>query len=77
MVPSKGELLCSQSLLQLVHSANAGQQPLNLEASGVEVVLAHTLYALIGALSLEKGNLVANKVARERILAPLGLQVTV
>ncbi|KAL4988766.1 ribonuclease-III-like-domain-containing protein [Aspergillus falconensis] len=53
------------------------RKPLNLETSGVEVVLAHTLYALIGALSLEKGNLVANKVARERILAPLGFQVTV
>ncbi|CBF78007.1 hypothetical protein AN8794.2 [Aspergillus nidulans FGSC A4] len=53
------------------------RKPTNLEASGVEVVLAHTLYALIGALSLEKGNLVANKVARERILAPLGFQVTV
>ncbi|OJJ06980.1 hypothetical protein ASPVEDRAFT_65518 [Aspergillus versicolor CBS 583.65] len=53
------------------------RKPENLEGSGVEVVLAHTLYALVGAVSLEKGNQVANKVARERILAPLGFKVTV
>ncbi|KAL4902378.1 hypothetical protein BDW74DRAFT_158431 [Aspergillus multicolor] len=53
------------------------RKPRNLDGSGVDLVLAHTLYALVGAISLEKGNLVANKVARERILAPLGFKVTV
>ncbi|KAL4787845.1 ribonuclease-III-like-domain-containing protein [Aspergillus varians] len=53
------------------------RKPDNLEGSGIEVVLAHTLYALVGAVSLEKGGQEANKVARERILAPLGFKVTV
>ncbi|KAL4917988.1 ribonuclease-III-like-domain-containing protein [Aspergillus aurantiobrunneus] len=53
------------------------RKPNNLEGSGIDVVLAHTLYALVGAVSLEKGGTVANKVARERILAPLGFKVTV
>lgn len=33
------------------------------------------MYAIIGAIALEKGGQVANKVAQERILAPLGLPV--
>lgn len=41
----------------------------------MDLVLAHTMYAVIGAISLEKGNAVANKVARERILAPLGFKI--
>ncbi|KKK17425.1 hypothetical protein ARAM_005171 [Aspergillus rambellii] len=52
------------------------RKPDNLPASGVELVLAHTMYAVIGAISLEKGGQVANKVAQERILAPLGFKVT-
>ncbi|KAL2824040.1 ribonuclease-III-like-domain-containing protein [Aspergillus cavernicola] len=52
------------------------RKPDNLATSGVDLILAHTLYALIGAISLEKGGQVANKVARERILAPLGFNVT-
>ncbi|PYI18530.1 hypothetical protein BO86DRAFT_412920 [Aspergillus japonicus CBS 114.51] len=51
------------------------RQPLNLQASGLELVLAHTMYAIIGAISLEKGGDFANKVARERILKPLGFQL--
>ncbi|KAJ5182571.1 hypothetical protein N7492_000187 [Penicillium capsulatum] len=50
----------------------APKTPGNLRASGSELVLAHTLYAIIGAISLEKGGHVANQVARERILKPLG-----
>jgi large subunit ribosomal protein L15 len=49
-------------------------QPNDLRASGVELVLAHTMYAIVGAVSLEKGGVVATKVARERILEPLGLK---
>ncbi|PYH92228.1 RNase III domain protein [Aspergillus ellipticus CBS 707.79] len=51
------------------------RKPNNLESSGIDLVLTHTLYAVIGAISLEKGNLVANQVTRERILAPLGFKI--
>ncbi|KAJ6110713.1 hypothetical protein N7486_002948 [Penicillium sp. IBT 16267x] len=50
------------------------RKPDNLIASGLELVLAHTMYAVIGAVSLEKGGLVANKLAQERILEPLGIK---
>ncbi|KAL4926041.1 mitochondrial 54S ribosomal protein mL57 [Aspergillus undulatus] len=53
------------------------RKPDNLAGSGIDLVLAHTLYALVGAIALEKGGVSANKVARERILAPLGFNVTV
>ena len=42
--------------------------------SGVEVVLTQALYAIVGAISLQKGGEVANRIARERILGPLGLK---
>ncbi|KAL1991916.1 hypothetical protein VTN49DRAFT_5224 [Thermomyces lanuginosus] len=51
------------------------RMPDDLTASGLDVVLAHTMYAIIGAIALEKGGQVANKVAQERILSPLGLPV--
>ncbi|KAJ5716495.1 uncharacterized protein N7483_002740 [Penicillium malachiteum] len=50
------------------------RKPNNLMASGLELVLAHTMYAIIGAISLEKGGHIANKVAQERILEPLGIR---
>ncbi|KAL5335797.1 ribonuclease-III-like-domain-containing protein [Aspergillus crustosus] len=49
----------------------------NLDGSGVDLVLAHTLYALVGAVALEKGGQAANQLARERILSPLGFKVTI
>ncbi|GAQ09461.1 hypothetical protein ALT_6782 [Aspergillus lentulus] len=52
------------------------RKPNNLASSGMELVLAHTMYAIIGAIALEKGGHVANKVARERVLEPLGLKTT-
>ncbi|KAB8076450.1 ribonuclease-III-like-domain-containing protein [Aspergillus leporis] len=52
------------------------RKPSNLASSGIELVLAHTMYAVVGAVSLEKGGHIANKVTRERILAPLGFKVT-
>ncbi|KAM0149968.1 hypothetical protein ACHAQE_008780 [Botrytis cinerea] len=45
----------------------------NLEKSGLELVLATSLYAIIGAIALQKGGDVATRVARERILKPLGI----
>jgi large subunit ribosomal protein L15 len=48
-------------------------QPNDLTASGVEPILAHTLFAIVGAIALERGGVEANKFALERILAPQGL----
>lgn len=45
-----------------------------LESSGVDVVLAQTIYAIVGAVALQKGGDVATKLTKERILAPLGLK---
>jgi large subunit ribosomal protein L15 len=44
----------------------------NLQESGFETVLMTSLYAIVGAVALECGGEVANKVVQERILAPLG-----
>ncbi|KAL8707937.1 MAG: hypothetical protein Q9225_007679 [Loekoesia sp. 1 TL-2023] len=49
--------------------------PSNLEGSGIEVVLTQALFAIVGAISLQKGGEVANRIVRERILGPLGLKV--
>ena len=46
-----------------------------LQGSGVESVLAQAVYAVIGALALQRGGDVAGRVARERVLGPLGLKV--
>ncbi|KAF2096111.1 hypothetical protein NA57DRAFT_78883 [Rhizodiscina lignyota] len=45
----------------------------NLRGAGIDSVLAQTMYAIVGALALEKGGEVANKTVKERILRPLGL----
>ncbi|MCJ1316018.1 hypothetical protein MMC15_001338 [Xylographa vitiligo] len=45
----------------------------DLPGSGVELALAQALYAIVGAVSLQKGGEVANKIVRERILSQLGL----
>lgn len=37
------------------------------------MVYAQAMLAIVGALALEQGLAVANKVAKERILRPLGL----
>ncbi|KAJ5177164.1 uncharacterized protein N7482_003041 [Penicillium canariense] len=50
------------------------RKPDDLKSSGLELILAHTMYAVVGAVSLEKGGHIANKVAQERILEPLGLK---
>lgn len=46
----------------------------NLEGSGVNTVLAHTIYSIVGAVAMQKGGEVAARVARERVLQPLGLR---
>jgi len=45
----------------------------DLEGSGITIVLTTSLYAIIGAIALQKGGDVANLVARERVLKPLGI----
>lgn len=45
-----------------------------LEGSGIESVLAQAVYAIVGALALQRGGEVAGRVARERVLGPLGLK---
>lgn len=45
-----------------------------LESSGRDVVLAQAVYAVVGAVALRKGGDVAGRVARERVLGPLGLK---
>jgi large subunit ribosomal protein L15 len=37
------------------------------------MVYSSAIFAIIGALALEKGGLVANQIARDRVLDPLGL----
>ena len=38
------------------------------------MVYTQAVFAIIGALALEQGGAVANKIAKERILEPLGLK---
>lgn len=49
------------------------KKPDNLAGSGVDTVLTEALYAVVGAVALQRGGDTAAKVTRERILAPLGV----
>ncbi|RFU31530.1 hypothetical protein B7463_g4811, partial [Scytalidium lignicola] len=49
------------------------RDPSNMHASGIDTVLTSTIYAIIGAIALQKGGDVAVQVARERVLKPLGV----
>jgi large subunit ribosomal protein L15 len=44
---------------------------MKLEASGIDVVLNTCLYAIIGAIALQRGGAYAAEVAREKVLKPL------
>ena len=46
----------------------------SLKASGMDAVMAEAIYAIIGAVAMQRGGEIAGKVARERVLAPLGLR---
>lgn len=46
----------------------------NLAMSGQDVVLAHTLYSMVGALAMKQGGDVAARTVKERILQPLGIR---
>jgi large subunit ribosomal protein L15 len=45
----------------------------HLNASGIEAVLTSALYAIVGAIALQKGGDVAARVAREKVLKPMGI----
>lgn len=49
------------------------EQTHDLQASGIDTVLRDTLYAIVGAIALQKGGEVAKQIVRARILRPLGL----
>ncbi|KAI8933222.1 hypothetical protein NX059_009857 [Plenodomus lindquistii] len=44
----------------------------DLKSSGLETVMMTSLYAIVGAIALERGGEVANKIVQDKILAPLG-----
>ncbi len=44
-----------------------------LRASGVDAVMTSAIYAIIGAVALQRGGDVAALIARERVLKPLGV----
>ncbi|KAM3418080.1 hypothetical protein BST61_g6285 [Cercospora zeina] len=50
------------------------RDPKNLKQSGFDVVLAQAIFAIIGAVGLQRGGEMAARTARERVLAPLGLR---
>ncbi|KAJ9617207.1 hypothetical protein H2200_000928 [Cladophialophora chaetospira] len=50
------------------------RDPERLQASGSELVYAQAILSIIGALALEQGGAVANRIAMEKVLMPLGLK---
>ncbi|EXJ91802.1 hypothetical protein A1O3_00352 [Capronia epimyces CBS 606.96] len=50
------------------------KDPEQLEASGADLIYSQAVLAIIGALALEQGGAVANRIAKERVLVPLGLK---
>ncbi|EXJ93500.1 hypothetical protein A1O1_01892 [Capronia coronata CBS 617.96] len=50
------------------------KDPERLQASGADLVYAQAVLAIIGALALEQGGAVANRIAKEKVLVPLGLK---
>lgn len=46
---------------------------MNLDGSGRDVVYTASLYAILGAVALQKGGEFANHIARDRVLKSLGI----
>ena len=46
----------------------------NMTGSGQPLVMCQAMYAIVGAVALERGGKIANEVVRERILGRLGLR---
>ena len=66
----------SEGLLFQQNNADYCGQAKDVKASGIGLVTQQALYAIIGAISLQRGGQVANEAVRERILKPLGLYET-
>lgn len=49
----------------------------NLQGSGQESVLMTSLYAIVGAIAMERGGEEANKLVQDKILTPLGFTFSV
>ena len=76
MGPQKG--ICTLSdVLRALRLTPPLLQPDNLNASGYDMVLAQAMYAIVGAVSLEQGGAVANRITKDRILAHIGLRLHV
>lgn len=48
----------------------------NLEGAGQQLVLVQALYAIVGAVALQRGGDVANTIVKERIFDPLGFRIS-
>ena len=66
---TKAGMLFSGSLKAFTNN----EQKDRLDTSGIDVVLTTSLYAIIGAIALQKGGDIAAQVTRERVLKPLGI----
>ncbi|RDI76741.1 hypothetical protein Vi05172_g13277 [Venturia inaequalis] len=78
----KADILSKSRLAQLAREYKinrvmrwAPRDAENLAASGIDVIAVQALYAIVGAVSLERGGAHANQLVKERILAPLGVVV--
>ena len=59
-------LLCAKSLGP-GRGANITTQPENLAGSGIDIVINQCIFAIIGAIALEKGSATASRIVREKI----------
>ncbi|KAF2084607.1 hypothetical protein K490DRAFT_59414 [Saccharata proteae CBS 121410] len=47
------------------------KQTRDLKASGLDGILTHTMYAIVGALALHRGGAAANELVREKLMMPV------
>lgn len=52
-------------------------QPDSLQASGLEMVITQAVFAIVGAIALERGGGDANRIVREHVIGPLGVRAKV
>ncbi|RMZ83921.1 hypothetical protein DV737_g1507, partial [Chaetothyriales sp. CBS 132003] len=71
--PSRTWVTYHKQISKVAEDYGVPAVPESPAASGADMVHAQAIFAIIGALALEKGSAVANEAARARILAPLGL----
>lgn len=66
--------MCSRIAFErtLDYGVDNAIQMTNLQSSGLPIVMTQALYAIVGAVALQRGGEVANDVVREKILNPLG-----